>query len=133
MKLDEFVTKYINKGVDWDKKFGFQCVDVFRQYCYDVWEIPHTGGVDGAKDLWLNYDKLPLEKKYLDKFTISRATPGDVIIWNSSPTNKYGHVAILLGITDKQVLVFEQDGFKQDGAKIKLRSRENVLGVLRKK
>ena len=52
MKIEEFINKYLNKIVDFDGAFGAQCVDVFRQYCKDVLEIPHTGAVEGAKDLF---------------------------------------------------------------------------------
>jgi hypothetical protein len=48
-------------------------------------------------------------------------------------TNKYGHVAIYLGMVGNSYLVFEQDGFKQDGAKINLRGKENLLGYLRRR
>ena len=60
MKLDEFINKYINTKVDFDNAFGAQCVDLFRQYCKDVLDIPHTGSVDGAKDIYLNYYKMNL-------------------------------------------------------------------------
>ena len=46
---------------------------------------------------------------------------------------KYGHVAIVISELGDDLIVFEQDGFKQDGAKIALRSRERLLGFLRKK
>ena len=49
MKIEEFINKYLNKIVDFDGAFGAQCVDVFRQYCKDVLEIPHTGAVEGAR------------------------------------------------------------------------------------
>lgn len=129
MKLDEFIAKYNGKKVDFDGAFGPQCVDLYRQYCKDVHQIPHTGVVDGAKDLYLNYVKLPLEVQYFDKK--NQGLCGDVVVWNSSPTNKYGHVAIYLGTIDENnILVFEQDGFRQDGAKIKVRSSKNILGFL---
>ena len=48
-------------------------------------------------------------------------------------TNKYGHVAIYLGKLNNSLIVFEQDGFKQDGPKINIRSKNNLLGFLRKK
>ena len=53
--------------------------------------------------------------------------------WNETITNKYGHVAICLGMLEGCYIVFEQDGLKQDGAKIKLRGKENLLGYLRKR
>ena len=132
MKLDEFINKHINTKVDFDNAFGAQCVDLFRQYCKDVLNIPHTGAVEGAKDIFLNYDKLPLEQKYFKKYSTNNPKPADVIIWNETKTNKYGHIAIVVSsLSNNKVLVFEQDGFKQDGAKLAIRTTENILGVLR--
>lgn len=132
MKLDEFINKHINTKVDFDNAFGAQCVDLFRQYCKDVLNIPHTGAVEGAKDIFLNYDKLPLEQKYFKKYSTNNPKPADIIIWNETKTNKYGHIAIVVSsLSNNKVLVFEQDGFKQDGAKLAIRTTENMLGVLR--
>ena len=132
LRFDEFINKYINTKVDFDNAFGAQCVDLFRQYCKDVLNIPHTGAVEGAKDIFLNYDKLPLEQKYFKKYSINNPKPADVIIWNETKTNKYGHIAIVVSsLSNNKVLVFEQDGFKQDGAKLAIRTIENTLGILR--
>lgn len=132
MELSEFVKKNIGKKVDFDKMYGAQCVDLFRQYNQDVWGHPHTGSVEGAKDLFLHYSVLK-EKNYLLKFPEDKnSVPkiGSVAIWNATETNPFGHVAIVLGTLNDNLIVFEQDGFKQDGAKIMLRSRENLLGYL---
>lgn len=133
MKLEEFIKKNTGKKVDYDKRYGAQCVDLFRQYCQDVLCIPHTGGVEGAKDLFINYEKMEKEKRYFSKITGKHFIPGDVAIWAESSTNKYGHVAIVVGTINDDLIVFEQDGFKQDGAKIVLRSCDRLLGALRKK
>lgn len=133
MKLEEFIKKNTGKKVDYDKRYGAQCVDLFRQYCQDVLCIPHTGGVEGAKDLFINYEKMEKEKQYFSKITGTSFIPGDVAIWAESSTNKYGHVAIIVGTINDDLIVFEQDGFKQDGAKIVLRSTDRLLGALRKK
>lgn len=132
MTLSAFINKYINTKVDYDGAFGAQCVDLFRQYLKDVWELPHTGAVEGAKDLWYKYAELPLEQKYLCKTKVSR--PGDVVIFKQTKTNKYGHVAILIAkLTETEILVFEQDGFKQDGAKMTIRGTDNVAGYFFKR
>ena len=66
MKIDEFVKKYNGVKVDFDKVYGAQCVDLFRQYAKEGLGIPeHTGPCSssgGAKDLFLDYDKMPIEK-----------------------------------------------------------------------
>lgn len=135
MDLMEFVNKYHGKKVDFDGAFGFQCTDLFRQYCKDVLRAGHTGAVEGAKDLYLNYANLPAECKYFDRISIQNGSPeiGDVLVWGATSKNKYGHVAICLGYdsVNDVIVVFEQDGFKQDGAKVAVRKRDNLLGVLR--
>lgn len=133
MTLTEFITRYNGKKVDYDGAYGSQCVDLFRQYCKDVVGCPHTGAVEGAKDLWFRFSYNG-EKKYFNRLSLYSILPGDVIIWGATQTNKYGHVAIVIDSPRRgYVKVFEQDGFKQDGAKIVSRSLENALGILRQR
>ena len=137
MDLWEFVQKYIKTKVDFDGFAGPQCMDLFRQYGQDVWQIPRTeslGADGGAKDLVLRYNEFPIEKKHLalisDKWC---GQEGDVAVWGATDKNKYGHVAIVLkALANGRLLVFEQDGFKQDGAKITWRDNKNIIGYLRK-
>lgn len=135
--LEEFIKKYSGKKIDFDGVYGAQCVDLFRQYVKECLGIPeHTGSCSssgGAKDLFLDYSKMEKEKKYFYRYTKKGMVQGDILIWDSTETNKYGHVAIYLGKLNNSLIVFEQDGFKQDGAKINIRSKDNLLGFLRKK
>ena len=137
MNLEEFVKKYNGVKVDFDRVYGPQCVDLFRQYAQEGLDIPeYTGSCStsgGAKDLFLDYPKMEKEKKYFIRSSGKNYLPGDVLIWGESKTNKYGHVAIFLGKINNSLIVFEQDGFKMDGAKINIRSKDNLLGYLRKK
>lgn len=108
------------------------CVDLFRQYCHDVLETPHTGAVDGAKDLYLQYENLVKEKEYFKKYKgISGIKAGDIAIWDGTKTNKYGHVAIVLAKDGNNLFVMEQDGYSQKGVEFKKRTGENLLGYLR--
>ena len=137
MSVEEFVKKYNGKKVDFDGVYGAQCVDLFRQYAKECLGIPeHTGPcvtTGGAKDLFVDYPKMPIEKKYFYRETKRGMVVGDVLIWDKTDKNEFGHVAIYLGKLNNDFIVFEQDGFKQDGAKINLRSKTNLLGFLRKK
>lgn len=36
MTLKRFIVNNLDKKVDFDNKLGFQCVDLYRQYCKDV-------------------------------------------------------------------------------------------------
>lgn len=137
MLLDEFVKKYEGKKVDFDGVYGAQCVDLFRQYSKEGLGISeHTGACTtsgGAKDLFLDYAKMPIEKKYFSKITNKSFIAGDILIWDSTEKNPFGHVAILLAKLNNSFLVFEQNGFSQDGAKITIRGKDKLLGALRKK
>jgi hypothetical protein len=137
MTLEEFIKKYNGKKVDYDNAYGAQCVDLFRQYAKEALGIKeHTGPCatsGGAKDLFLDYSKMPIEKKYFIRSTQKNWIPGDVLIWDQSPTNKYGHVAIFLAKLGNSLLVFEQNGITQAGAEIQVRTRDNLLGYLRKR
>ena len=134
IKLKTFCIIYHGQKVDFDGACGAQCVDLFRQYNKDVWGNPRLEGLGengGAKDLWLKYDQMPLTKKYLCKVT--NPVCGDVVVFGATPTNKFGHVAIFLAQKGNDILVFEQNGYTQDGAKYAWRSTQGMLGALRKR
>lgn len=137
MTLEEFVKKYNGKKVDYDNAYGAQCVDLFRQYAKEGLGIKeHTGPCatsGGAKDLFLDYNKMPIEKKYFFRSTQKNWIPGDVLIWDATEKNQYGHVAIFLAYLGNAFLVFEQNGITQAGAEIQVRGREKLLGYLRKR
>lgn len=137
MTLEEFVKVYNGRKIDYDGVYGPQCVDLFRQYTLDVLGIKeHTGSCSssgGAKDLFLDYDKMPIEKKYFIRSKQKNWVQGDVLIWDKTDKNQFGHIAIYLGKINNTFIVFEQDGFLKDGAKINTRGRENLLGYLRKR
>ncbi len=130
MTLTTFINTNLGKKVDYDGNRSYQCVDLARLYFKDVLNIeqpPALGENGGAKDM---FDKHGCLKVTPDSI-LADYSRGDVLIWGPTKTNKYGHVAILLAIYNtKYFLVLEQDGFKQDGVKITMRSRENLLGCL---
>lgn len=138
MTINEFCVKYQGQKVDFDGFAGAQCVDLARQFMKDVQDIPeHTGACatsGGAKDLYLDYEKMSIEKKYFRQVNKDYKI-GDLMVWGETSKNKFGHVAIFLACdpTNMSVLVFEQDGFAQDGAKYNWRPLSGVLGALRLK
>lgn len=115
------------------------CVDLFRQYCKDVLragtQLKPLGENGGAKDLFLRYEELSVNADYFKKIKTKRPEMGDVVVFDSTPTNKYGHVAICLGVSEESgmIVVFEQNGFSQEGAKVGVRTIDYMLGVLRPK
>lgn len=121
--LKRFIVNNLGKKVDFDGKFGYQCVDLARQYIKDVLEKKQPLAVEGAKDLWDNPGEL---KKATDSFAV-----GDVLIYDKTPTNKYGHVCILVSLLDTNTfVVLEQNGFEQSGTKLTVRDTTNLIGSL---
>jgi len=135
VSLDEFICRYLGKKVDFDGAYGAQCVDLFRQYLKDVYEVPeHTGAVDGAKDLFLKHTSLPKQQLYLK--AVKRGIPkvGDILVWGATQSNAYGHVAICLTKIGNYVCVLEQNGITQAGTQLSWRALgDTYLGLLRRK
>ena len=132
MTLTTFINTYLGYKVDYDGNKSYQCVDLARQYINDVLELPQPpalGENGGAKDMFEKHGLLKVTK---DSLTADYSR-GDILIWDETKNNKYGHVAILIAIYNtKYFIVLEQDGFKQDGVKLAFRSRENLKGCLYK-
>ncbi len=134
MTFGEFIVKYQNTKIDFDRADGAQCMDLYRQFCKDM-GIPHTGTVnpDGAKALYLKFSERK-EKEYFNRFNSNLARFGDVIVWDRTQTNPYGHVALVVqAYQQDKVLVFEQNGFTQNGTQFAVRDLKSALGILRKK
>lgn len=132
MTLTQFIKTNMGKKLVYSGNKTPQCVDLFRYYLRDVYEVEQTpalGENGGAKDI---IDKPGSLKVTLDS-ALADYSRGDILIWGATKTNKYGHVAILVSVYNtKYFVVLEQDGFKQDGVKLAFRSRENLLGCLYK-
>ena len=124
--LKRFICNNLGKKVDFDGTSGAQCVDLYRQYCKDVLEIPQTPALGingGAKDIWEKHGSLKQSK---DSFAV-----GDILIYDATPTNKYGHVCILVALLDSDTyIVLEQNGFEQSGTKLTVRNKTNLIGSL---
>lgn len=130
MTLTQFIKINQGKKVDFDGKYGAQCVDLYRAYCRDVLDIQQTPAVAGAKDIITKPGVLEVTRDS----ALADYSRGDVLVWDATSSNKYGHVAILVAVYNtKYFVVFEQDGFKQDGARLAFRSREGLLGCLWRK
>ena len=102
MGVDEFFTKYTGKPVDYDGKYGYQCVDLMRQYVKEVL------GLDGyiippvtyAKQIFYNMPNGG-NKHFIKIFNKPTNAPkkGDIVIFKNSwlPPWLYGwagHVEI---------------------------------------
>lgn len=92
MTFDEFRVEWLYKRADFDKKYGYQCMDLIEFYNRDVVGAPPLGG--DAIDLLRN----PQEKFYnYHVNTILYIPPvGAIAIWNGKENNGIGHTAIVI-------------------------------------
>lgn len=139
MNLDQFVNKYDGKGIDWDKSYGNQCVDLYRQYCHEVLQLKQSPGVYGAADIWNTYLKDKFDRiPYTTGFIPNK---GDVVIWRG----EFGHVAVFIEGTQGSFRSFDlnwpAEGYRDSKGNfigtgvchIQGHYYNNVLGVLRPK
>lgn len=108
MTAGDFMTKWNGKPVDWDNYYGYQCMDLYHQYNYEV-----VGGADiaagYAKDVWLK-DLYPK-----DKYTKIANTPtgvpikGDIIIWSGYVNGGPGHIAVFYSGDTMSFTSFDQN------------------------
>lgn len=98
-----FRNKRVGKRVDYDGAFGFQCVDLAKQYIGEALGFGKVWALWNAKAMpnnpfFANWEKIKGTKNLMQ---------GDIIIRSQG---KYGHVAIVDHIRDGKVYVLEQNG-----------------------
>jgi hypothetical protein len=124
----------IEQSIDWDDFAGAQCVDLIRFYWHCVLKLDkQPAGVVGAKDFYLYPDKVLVDnfiKIRNDKDTIPKS--GDIVIWDATSKNKYGHIGIVLEADIRSMKVLEQNYIKNIIG-IRTDNYANCLGFLRKK
>ena len=137
LTFDNFVKNYINKGTDYDKVCGVQCVDLIKVYLDKCFGIK-AGAWGNAKDYYEIYNNITALKT---NFTRIKNTPlfvpkkGDICIWgaNISDEHNFGHIAIATGEGNiKEFYTYDQNWGGKPMRKVK-HSYKAFLGVLRPK
>lgn len=131
MTLKEFITKYTDKGIDYDGHFGFQCVDLYRQYVQEVLQLPQSPGVRGAADIWDNYLKEHYER--IDNSPEAVPEAGDIIIWDKNAGGGFGHVAVFVDGDVSKFTSFDQNWPTSSKPHLQNHYYKNVLGWIRPK
>lgn len=90
MILNDFKQKYQGEKIDQDGAFGAQCMDLIKQYCVEVLNIPVLTG--NAVDVWTKY---PADKFLKVNYIPGGDSPqhGDIVIWGTG-VGQFGHIAI---------------------------------------
>lgn len=133
--IKQFYQNHKNDKIDFDGHHGYQCVDLFRQFIKEHIGELQPAPVYGASQFYSNYSKDEILKKYFSKMYLSSHSiePNDIIIFPVSKTNPFGHIAIVYSVNNNDVQVVEQDGFTQQGVKIKVYKAKQFFQVLRPK
>lgn len=140
MTYSQFKQKWLGKRVDYDKVYGFQCVDLIKQYLHERFGL-RPGAWGNAIDYW--YQTNPAILKKFDRLSTSKARVGDIVIFKGINGNPYGHIGICdsnVGSLSVNVATLEQNGSSGNGSgtggdAIRVRgiARWRVVGVLRPK
>ena len=128
MTFDQFITKYNGKGIDFDGAFGFQCVDLYRQYVQEVVRVPQSPPVPGAKDIWNTY--LPRYFTRISNSPLNVPQKGDIVIWGTG-YGPWGHVGVFIEGGVWSFRSFDQNDPIGTRCHIQSHSYRGVLGWLR--
>src|SRR3990167_1492185 len=90
----EFIKKYQGQGLDWDKAYGRQCMDLYRFYVQEVLNLPQSPPVKGAAWIRFTYDKNLYN--WFDNTITAVPKFGDILIWDTRAGGGFGHVAIYI-------------------------------------
>ena len=131
MNIEQFVTKWTGKYVDFDGVYGYQCMDLMHQYVYEVFGLTDATilAAPTAKDVFLNF-------KWGHLFTKINNTPegipsiGDILFWGTG-AGSAGHVAIYLSGDVMKFNSFDQNWPVGSKPHVQLHNYNNVLGWLR--
>jgi len=131
MTIDEFFTKYNGKPLDFDGYYGYQCMDLYRQYVKECLEFPQSPGVAGAADVWDTY----LSDRYdrIENTPTGVPEKGCIIIWNANAGGGYGHIAIFNNGDANAFVSFDQNWPVSSYCHFQSHNYTNVRGWLKPK
>jgi hypothetical protein len=110
MNYSEFKNQWLGKRIDYDSLYGWQCVDIIKQWLDSGFSIK-PGAWGNAIDYWrsTNPGVLIAFKKVTN--TPDYIPPqGSIVIFNATSSNKYGHIAIVDSATKTVLNILEQNG-----------------------
>lgn len=113
MSFQSFKSQWIGSRVDYDKVYGFQCVDLIKQYLDQEFGLK-PGAWGDAINYWDNTNQAILEK--FDKHQDSYVQEGDIVVFKGINGNKAGHIGVATGqYNNDAVEVLEQNGSTGSG------------------
>ncbi len=97
MTFDDFITKWTGQPVDFDGVYPNQCMDLMHQYVYDVLGLTDASMLahPAAYQVFTEFT----ETQYFDKIDNTPTgipQKGDIILFNKTASNPYGHVCVFI-------------------------------------
>jgi len=104
----------VGRGIDVDKAYGNQCVDVINDYADHLYPgASHSATLGGGNAMDIYGHANPA---YFDKVTPSDGPrPGDIICIGPNQYSSVGHVAVVERVEGGQVHVIQQNGSNPTG------------------
>lgn len=98
MTYNDFIWKWNGRYVDYDGRYGAQCVDLIRQYVKEVLGVEAYKAIPAgptAKQIFLNFKSNQYFTKVLNGPT-NVPKKGDIVFWGTYPfvTGWAGHTAL---------------------------------------
>ena len=125
MNSTDFFLKYNKKFLDYDGAFGAQCPDPIKAYFVEVLGRPSIAG--NAIDYWRDISGFTR----IARTPFNKPNPGDIIIWDKTQSNPYGHIGICNWSRMFDMGTFEQNNPVGSPCGFRERSYKGVLGWLR--
>lgn len=104
-----------NKTADgYNLGLKYQCVEFVKRYYYEYLKHKMPNGYGNAKDFFDKtlHDGQKSKKRDLYQYTNPSNTKpkiSDLLIFNGTTYNKYGHVAIISNVTEKEIEIIQQN------------------------
>lgn len=131
----EFYLEWNGKGTNVDGYYGFQCWDLFAQFCKEAgYTIPHCIYSGGVKDIAKLYENGLYDlRKNFTSVAVTSMQDGDWIVWGSSQGGGYGHIAMFRKYNSaSNVVVLGQNQGASNGVANQINiSTSGVIMVLR--
>lgn len=139
MSYIAFKGRWLGKRVDYDHAYGYQCVDLIKQYLSEEFGVK-AGAWGNAIDYWYKTNPAILAK--FDHLSTKATRQGDIVILQGINGNPYGHIGVADGGSNiiTGVPLLEQNGSTGSGSgtggdaiRVKNKPYWRIVGVLRPK